>query len=189
MIVSGPILLRKAINRPPDSGPLLAAADTVLIPWLRDMIPTVAQMAKMPTFRSLKNWQVQVASRNGTIAFEFDVDLVSSLESTARSLLSTARTYRGIENKLHQVLDLAFREDDSRVRKGDGPENMAALQPYRSQFSAAGGHGQDQHSSKTQESRSGISTGFFGSLPGQDGERLLDQGHIHVSWICGLPQV
>lgn len=42
-------------------------------------------------------------------------------------MLHCARTYWGIENKLFWVLDLVFREDESRVRKGDGPQNMAVL--------------------------------------------------------------
>jgi predicted transposase YbfD/YdcC len=52
---------------------------------------------------------------------------ISSLESNAKQLLHASRTYWGIENKLHWVLDLAFREDDSRVRKGNGPQNFAVL--------------------------------------------------------------
>ena len=31
----------------------------------------------------------------------------------------------GIETKLHWVLDVAFREDDCRVRKGHADENLA----------------------------------------------------------------
>ena len=31
------------------------------------------------------------------------------------------------ENKAHWVLDVAFREDDSRIRKGDGAENVAII--------------------------------------------------------------
>jgi predicted transposase YbfD/YdcC len=52
---------------------------------------------------------------------------ISSLASNAERLLTTARTYWGIENKLHWVLDLAFREDESRVRKDNGPQNFAVL--------------------------------------------------------------
>jgi predicted transposase YbfD/YdcC len=52
---------------------------------------------------------------------------ISSLESDAQQLLHAARTYWGIENQLHWVLDLAFREDESRVRKGNGPQNFAVL--------------------------------------------------------------
>jgi predicted transposase YbfD/YdcC len=52
---------------------------------------------------------------------------ISSLTSNAEQLLDVARTYWGIENKLHWVLDIAFREDDSRVRKGNGAQNFAVL--------------------------------------------------------------
>jgi hypothetical protein len=34
---------------------------------------------------------------------------------------------RGIENLLHYVLDVSFVENDSRLEKDEGPENMAIL--------------------------------------------------------------
>jgi predicted transposase YbfD/YdcC len=37
------------------------------------------------------------------------------------------RAHWGIENGLHWVLDIGFREDESRVRKDHAPENMAVL--------------------------------------------------------------
>jgi len=37
------------------------------------------------------------------------------------------REHWGIENQLHWSLDVTFREDDSRVRKGHGAENLALL--------------------------------------------------------------
>jgi predicted transposase YbfD/YdcC len=37
------------------------------------------------------------------------------------------RGHWGIENCVHWVLDIAFREDDSRIRKGNGPQNFAVL--------------------------------------------------------------
>ena len=33
----------------------------------------------------------------------------------------------GIENRLHWVLDVTFRDDDSRVRKDHGPKNFAVI--------------------------------------------------------------
>ncbi len=41
--------------------------------------------------------------------------------------MRVARGHWGIENGLHWVLDIAFREDDSRVRKDHAPENFAIL--------------------------------------------------------------
>ena len=42
-------------------------------------------------------------------------------------MLYAVRTHWEIENKVHWVLDIAFREDDCRVRKGNGAENFAIL--------------------------------------------------------------
>jgi predicted transposase YbfD/YdcC len=52
---------------------------------------------------------------------------ISSLQSDAKLLLYAVRAHWGIENKVHWVLDIAFREDDCRIRKGNGAENFAVL--------------------------------------------------------------
>jgi len=52
---------------------------------------------------------------------------ISSLEGNAKLALRVARGHWGIENGLHWVLDIAFREDESRVRKDHAPENLAVL--------------------------------------------------------------
>jgi len=52
---------------------------------------------------------------------------ISSSDSTASKLLSASRSHWGIENSLHWRLDIAFREDESRIRKGYGAENFAIL--------------------------------------------------------------
>jgi len=40
------------------------------------------------------------------------------------------RSHWGIENRVHWVLDVAFREDESRVRVGEGAENLAILRHF-----------------------------------------------------------
>ncbi len=52
---------------------------------------------------------------------------ISSLDCTAQVFGMSVRSHWGIENSLHWVLDIAFREDESRIRKGFGPENFAAI--------------------------------------------------------------
>lgn len=52
---------------------------------------------------------------------------ISSLPADAKQALKAIRTHWHIENRLHWVLDIAFREDESRVRKGYGAENFAVL--------------------------------------------------------------
>ena len=52
---------------------------------------------------------------------------ISSLSGDARELGEAVRAHWGIENSVHWVLDVAFREDDSRVRKGNGAQNFAIL--------------------------------------------------------------
>lgn len=52
---------------------------------------------------------------------------IASLESNAKLALRAVRGRWGVENELHWVLDIAFREDESRVRKDHGPENLAVL--------------------------------------------------------------
>ena len=52
---------------------------------------------------------------------------ISSLPNDAAQILATKRAHWGIENSLHWVLDIAFREDDARNRVGHGAQNMAIL--------------------------------------------------------------
>jgi predicted transposase YbfD/YdcC len=52
---------------------------------------------------------------------------ISSLSGDAPEFGRAVRAHWGIENSVHWVLDIAFREDDSRVRKGNGAQNFALL--------------------------------------------------------------
>jgi predicted transposase YbfD/YdcC len=45
----------------------------------------------------------------------------------AKHRLHMIRSHWVIENQVHCVLDVACREDDSRIRKDNGPHNFATL--------------------------------------------------------------
>lgn len=46
------------------------------------------------------------------------------------TVAKAAHSHWGVENQLHQVLDVTFREDDCRVRKGHAPQNLSALRKF-----------------------------------------------------------
>ncbi|MCJ7701802.1 MAG: ISAs1 family transposase [Anaerolineales bacterium] len=52
---------------------------------------------------------------------------ISSLEANAKRILKATHQHWSIENGLHWVLDIAFNEDRSRVRKDHAPANLAVL--------------------------------------------------------------
>jgi predicted transposase YbfD/YdcC len=52
---------------------------------------------------------------------------ISSLPAAIERFSHAVRAHWGIENRVHWVLDIAFREDESRVRKDHGAKNFAVL--------------------------------------------------------------
>lgn len=55
---------------------------------------------------------------------------ISSLISSAKEFLEAARGHWQVENKLHWVLDVVFREDDCRSRTGYSAENFSMLRQF-----------------------------------------------------------
>ena len=53
---------------------------------------------------------------------------ITSLGADARQVQRAVREHWHVENKCHRVLDVTFRQDDSRIRVGHSPENLAVLQ-------------------------------------------------------------
>lgn len=85
-------------------------------------------------FRTLKKWPTiksitlieATRTINGIDTSEKRY-FISSLPPQADVILNAVRSHWGIENGLHWVLDIAFREDESRIRQGHSAENMAVL--------------------------------------------------------------
>src|SRR5262249_35068170 len=66
----------------------------------------------------------QVAGQETTYETRY---FISSLPAKVKAFAHAVRSHWGIENGLHWTLDVAFREDESRVRKDNAPENLALL--------------------------------------------------------------
>lgn len=79
-------------------------------------------------WRGLKTIGVVVSDREkkGKKSTEWRY-FISSLENRAELFAKAVRCHWGIENSLHYVLDVSFREDECRIRKDDGAENFAVL--------------------------------------------------------------
>jgi len=95
---------------------------------------TISDPEYLANIRDLKRWEgiqtlVMILSerRIGEESEVQDRYFISSLESNAEKILRAKRSYWGIENRLHWVLDIAFNEDRSRVRKDNAPQNFAVL--------------------------------------------------------------
>lgn len=56
----------------------------------------------------------------------YGITSLSRKQADAKQLLAYNRGHWGIENGLHYVRDVTFGEDQSRLRKGHGPQHLAA---------------------------------------------------------------
>lgn len=72
-------------------------------------------------------------TRKRTIKGETTVEVIHGItslketEANAQRLLGLSRGHWGIENRLHYVRDVTLGEDGCRVRKGSGPQVLAAV--------------------------------------------------------------
>lgn len=69
----------------------------------------------------------RIIQNTGVTSTQTRYYICSLSRPSAERIQTAVRAHWGIENSLHWVLDMAMREDDSRIRKDHAPENMAVL--------------------------------------------------------------
>ena len=88
----------------------------------REYLPESYRWPKLNTIIEIK--AVREISGNVTTEKRY---YISSLPLNAKKAGQAVRQHWSVENKLHWVLDVTFREDESRIRRGNGAEVMSTL--------------------------------------------------------------
>ena len=89
------------------------------VDWLRERHPDWVGLNSIGSVTATR----EVGGKTSTQVRYF----ISSLPSDVEHFAKAIRGHWGIENRLHWVLDVTFRDDDSRVRKDQAPKNFAVL--------------------------------------------------------------
>jgi predicted transposase YbfD/YdcC len=105
---------------------------------------------------------------NGVISEQRHYFIYSCQNLNAAELMKAKRSHWSVENSLHWVLDVAFREDESRARKDFSAENFNALRQFAYNIL------------KSDKS-------FKGSFPNKQFKCLLDSDYLDKvvsDWLC-----
>jgi len=89
------------------------------IEWLRKRHPKWKNLKSIIEIESLRDIQGKVSIEKRYY--------ISSLAANAKQIANAIQQHWGIENKLHWVLDVCFSDDQSRIRKGNAPRNIAII--------------------------------------------------------------
>lgn len=94
--------------------------------WASSDLEWMNEKEKWPGLKSIVMSTSERTVKGKDTSFEARF-YISSLKADAALAASAVQTHWQIENNVHWVLDVAFREDECRIRKGYGAENLSTL--------------------------------------------------------------
>src|SRR3546814_7964688 len=89
------------------------------------------------------------------------LDSLSSVKLDSQAFAAAVRAHCRIENRLHWVLDVVFRDDLSRLRTGSGPQNMAVVKHIAMNLVR---NPNDKHSLKVRRKRANLDPDYLETL-------------------------
>jgi predicted transposase YbfD/YdcC len=95
----------------------------VVVSHLVDELESAERWPKLATLIHIESTRIV----KGQQSFENRYYISSKRSLSAKQALAAVRSHWGIENELHWVLDVAFREDECRVRAGNAAANFSAV--------------------------------------------------------------
>ena len=93
--------------------------------WITE---TLCTLPKIELWKGLKS--IGMVERECHVGDKVTLEqrhFINSFAADARLFAHAVRNHWGIENKLHWRLDVVFREDDNRIRKGNAPAIMTTI--------------------------------------------------------------
>jgi predicted transposase YbfD/YdcC len=90
------------------------------IGWLRQRHPAWPDLTSIAMIQAERQEPGKPATRQTRL-------YIASIDPDAVEFAHAARQHWGIENGLHWVLDVVYREDECRIRKRNGPANLATI--------------------------------------------------------------
>lgn len=93
--------------------------------WVTEQLPAPLRKVQWKGLRSMGKVEA-TRTVNGKTSVESRY-YITSLAADAERFAEFVRSHWAIENQLHWMLDVAFREDDSRIRTGHAATNMAVV--------------------------------------------------------------
>lgn len=95
--------------------------------WVTDEVHHLKDIGDWPGLASLVAVECTRQVIGGKTSTERRYYISSLKGCDAKRMAEVVQAHWGVENKLHWRLDMSFREDESRIRKGHGAENFSRL--------------------------------------------------------------